>query len=223
VLVSVVHLEGDEETVDVSRWDVERSAQRASFRPGASSPFALSPDGMTLAWTVQGRPSGVWTANLETQERRLIANPGSSAATRWSSRPTAGSSPPSITPAGVRSPTCPYIYVFDAHSGRILLRSPRPFDAPRPGDLHDGRLLARAASTAASSCGDLKAAEESANVSGPASKTEGAEMLVFRPTTGRSSRRPPRHSAALGSEAGGRARPAARHKSNRSGLWPIRP
>jgi WD40 repeat protein len=182
VLVSVVHLEGDEETVEVSRWDVDRSAQRASFRPGASSPFALSPDGMTLAWIVQGRPSGVWTANLETQDRRLIANLGIVRGDTLVFSPD-GRQLAAVHHAGW-SPIpnhCPYIYVFDAHTGRILLRSPRPFDARRGLAIsHDGRLLARGVD-GGFQLWDLKAAEESANVSGPASKTEGADLLVFSP------------------------------------------
>src|SRR6185503_4240147 len=182
VLVSVVHLDGDEETIEVSRWDVERSAQRASFRPGATSPFALSPDGMTLAWIVQGRPSGVWMTNLETQEKRLISNVGIVRGDTLAFSPD-GARIAAVHHAGW-SPFpnhCPYLYLIGAHSGRILIRSPRPFDARRGLAIsHDGKWLARGVD-GGFQLWDLKLLDVTATVSGPASKTEGADLLVFSP------------------------------------------
>jgi WD40 repeat protein len=182
VLVSVGHQETEEEDITVFRWDVERSAVRSSFRPGASPPFALSPDGMTLAWVVQGRPSGIWTANLETEHKRLIANAG---IVRGD---TLVFSPDTKHIAAVHhadwSPLpnhCPYLFVFDALSGRILLQSPRNFDDRRGLAIsHDSRLLARGVD-GGFQLWDLKALEVRVTVNGPASKMEGAEMLVFSP------------------------------------------
>ena len=182
VLVSVVHLVGTREIIEVTRWDVERSAQRASFQPGASSPFALSPDGMTMAWIVQGEPSGLWTTNLEMQENRLVSNVG---IVRGD---TLVFSPDGRRIAAVHhsdwSPIpnhCPYVYLIDAHSGRILLRTPRPFDARYGLAIsHDGRLLARGVEDGFQ-LWDLKTLEVVGTVSGPSSKTEGADLLVFSP------------------------------------------
>lgn len=182
VLVSVVHIAGEQEIVEVCRWDVDRSVQRASFRPGATSPFALSADGMTLAWVVQGRPSGIFRTNLETQETRLIVNVG---IVRGD---TLAFSPDGSRLAGVHhagwSPIpnqCPYLYLIDALSGKILIRSPRPFDARRGLAIsHDGKLLARGVD-GGFQLWDLKALDVTAAASGPASKTEGADLLVFSP------------------------------------------
>jgi len=182
VLVSVVHLDGDHETLEVCRWDVDRSAQRASFRPDASSPFALSPDGMTLAWIVQGKPSSVWTTNLETQEKRLISNVGIVRGDTLVFSPD-GRRIAAVHHAGW-SPIpnhCPYVYLLDAHSGRILLRSPGPFDARRGLAIsHDGGLLARGVD-GGFQLRDLRTLEVCGNLSGPPSKMDGAELLVFSP------------------------------------------
>jgi len=76
---------------------------------------------------------------------------------------------------------CPYVYVFDARTGRILLRSPRPFDERRGLAIaHDGKLLARGVD-GGFELWDLKTMEERTTVSGPSSKMQGAELLVFSP------------------------------------------
>jgi len=182
VLVSVVHVDGEDEVIEVTRWDVDRSAQRASFRPGATSPFALSPDGMTLAWIVQGRPSGVFSTNLETQEKKLLTNVG---IVRGD---TLVFSPNGARLAAVHhegwSPIpnhCPYVYLLDAHTGKILIRSPRPFNARQGLAMsHDGKLLARGVD-GGFQLWDLKTLDVALSVSGPASKTEGADLLLFSP------------------------------------------
>ena len=182
VLVSAVHQEGDKEAIEVVRWDVERSAQRATFRPGATSPFALSPDGMSLSWIVQGRPSGVWTPNLETQENRLVNNIGVSRGDTLTFSPD-GTRIAAVHHAGW-SPIpnhCPYLYLIDARSGRILIRSPRPFDDRQGLAIsHDGKLLARGVD-GGFELWDLKTLEVITTVSGPSSKMEGADLLVFSP------------------------------------------
>lgn len=182
VLVSVVHQEGDQETIEVVRWDVERTAQRASFRPGATSPFALSSDAMSLSWIVQGRPSGVWTTNLETQENRLVNNVAVSRGDTLAFSPD-GSKLAAVHHAGW-SPFpnhCPYLYLLDARSGRILIRSPRQFDDRQGLAMsHGGKLLARGVD-GGFELWDLKTLEVIATVSGPSSKMEGADLLVFSP------------------------------------------
>jgi len=182
VLVSVVHLTGEDEIVEVCRWDVERAVGRSTFRPGARSPFAISPDGLTLAWIVPGSPSGLWAANVETQEQRLLTNV---AIVRGD---TLVFSPDAKQIAAVHhadwSPFpnhCPYVYVIDARTGRILVRSPRPFDERRGLAIsHDGKLLARGID-GGFELWDLKAMEDRTTVSGPSSKMDGAELLVFSP------------------------------------------
>jgi WD40 repeat protein len=182
VLVSIVHQEGDPENIEVVRWDVERTAQRASFRPGATSPFALSSDAMSLSWIVQGRPSGVWTTNLETQENRLVNNVAVSRGDTLAFSPD-GSKIAAVHHVGW-SPFpnhCPYLYLLDARSGRILIRSPRPFDDRHGLAIsHDGKLLARGVD-GGFEIWDLKTLEVIATVSSPSSKTEGADLLVFSP------------------------------------------
>jgi WD40 repeat protein len=182
VLVSVVHAALEQEVIEVCRWDVDRSAQRAAFRPAASSPFALSSDGMTLAWIVPGRPSSLWTTNLETQENRLISNAG---VVRGD---TLVFSPDGKRLAAVHheswSPIpnkCPYVYLVDVPTGRLLLRSPRPFDARRGLAIsHDNKLLARGVD-AGIQLWDLKEMAVMTEVGGPAGKMEGADLLVFSP------------------------------------------
>ena len=182
VLVSMVHGAGEPEAIEVCRWDVERSAQRASFRPAGSSPAALSSDGMTLAWIIPGRPSSLWATNLETQEHRAVSIagvvPGDTLVFSPDGRRLAAVHYESWSPIPNR---CPYVYLIDVPTGRLLLRSPRPFDARRGLALsHDNKLLARGVD-AGFQLWDLNGLEVMTTVSGPPGKMEGADLLVFSP------------------------------------------
>ena len=70
---------------------------------------------------------------------------------------------------------------MDAQSGRIRLRSPRPFDARRGLAVsHDAKLLARGIDQGLE-IWDLKTLEVLSTVIESPQRTEGAEMLVFSP------------------------------------------
>ena len=180
VLVSVVQME--DEATEVTRWDVDRSAVRAVFRPGATPPVALAPDAGTVAWIAPGRPSSIFTTNAETQEKRLISNVG---IVRGD---TMVYSPDGRRIAAVHNETwspipnrCPYVYLIEVHTGKIQLRSPRLFDVRRGLAMsHDGQLLARGID-GGFELWDLKIPEVRAIVSEPSSKSEGAELLIFSP------------------------------------------
>jgi WD40 repeat protein len=181
-LVSVVHSEGEQEDVQVCRWDVTGGVPRDSFAVAATAPFALSPGGASLAWPVRGENAGIRILDLESKSERVLSNigvvPGDTLVyspdgkwlaavhfRRWSPLPN----------------HCPYVYLIDSQTGRIRLRSPRPFDARRGLALsHDARLLARGVDSGLQ-IWDLQALEVRANVDGPGSRTRGAEMLVFSP------------------------------------------
>ncbi len=181
-LVSVAHSEGDAEEVRVSRWDVSGGAPRDSYAVAASPPLALSPDGASLAWPVRGEDAGIKILNVESRTERILPGilvaPGDSLVyspdgkwlgavhhRRWSPFPN----------------HCPYVYLIDSQTGRVRLRSPRPFDARRGLALsHDGRLLARGVESGVQ-IWDLQALEVRANVAEPESRTRGADLLVFSP------------------------------------------
>ena len=181
-LVSVVHAEGEPEDVQVCRWDVTRGVPRDSFSAAATAPFALSPDGASLAWPSRGEHAGIRVLDLESKAERVLSNigvvPGDTLVyspdgkwlaavhqRRWSPLPN----------------HCPYVYLIDAQSGRIRLRSPRPFDARRGLALsHGAGLLARGVDSGLQ-LWDLQALEVRATVDEPDSRTRGAEMLVFSP------------------------------------------
>jgi WD40 repeat protein len=182
VLVSVVQVDAEDEAIEVCRWDVDRSVARSAFRPGASSPVALSPGAGTLAWIAPGKPSSIWTTNLETQEKRLVSNVGivrgDTMAYSPDGRRLAAVHYESWSPFPNR---CPYVYLVEAQTGRIQVRSPRPFDARRGLAIsHDARLLARGVD-GGFELWDLKTPDVRATVSEPSSKSEGAELVAFSP------------------------------------------
>ena len=181
-LVSVAHAEGDPEEARVCRWDVTGGEPRDSFAVAATAPIALSPDGASLAWPARGEEAGIRVLTLDTKSERLLSKvgvaPGDSLVyspdgkwlaavhhRRWSPLPN----------------HCPYVYLIDSQSGRVRLRSPRPFDV-RPGLAlsHDARLLARGIESGLQ-LWDLQALEVKANVAEPDSRTRGADLLVFSP------------------------------------------
>jgi WD40 repeat protein len=181
-LVAVVHSDGDQDDVEVCRWDVTRGVPRETFAAHASPPVALSPDGASLAWPARGGPAGIRVLELESKTERLLSNVGVTAGD------TLVYSPDGKWLAAVHhrdwSPIpnhCPYVYLIDAQTGRIRLRSPRPFDAR--GGLavsHDAKLLARGVD-AGMQLWDLKTLEVRATVNGSPARTGGAELLAFSP------------------------------------------
>jgi WD40 repeat protein len=182
VLVSVVHSEGDQEDIEVFRWDVTRGAPRETLATHAAHPVALSPDGGLLAWPVPGLPSGIAVLDLETKAERLLSKVGVNHGDNLIFSPDgkwiAAVHHAEWSPFPNR---CPYVYLIDAQTGRIRLRSPRPFDARRGLAVsHDAKLLVRGVDDGLQ-IWDLKTLEVRATVSESPQKTEGAEMLVFSP------------------------------------------
>lgn len=182
VLASVVNMAGDRDGVEVCRWDVKMGAPRETFVVGAAYPFTLSPDASALAWAGEGEPAGIRTLNLETKEERLLSKVGVRRGD------TMTYSPDGKWLAAVHfeewSPIpnrCPYVYLIDAQSGRVKLRSPRPFDARRGLAVsHDARFLARGVDVGLQ-IWDLKELDVKATVNGSAASADGARMLAFSP------------------------------------------
>lgn len=181
-LVSVVPSEWETEDVQVCRWDVTRGVPRDSFAVTATAPFALSPDGASLAWPARGEEAGIRVLHIESKAEqvfpRIGVRPGDSLVyspdgkwlaavhhRRWSPLPN----------------HCPYLYLIDSQTGRIRLRSPRPFDACRGLAMsHDARLLARGVDSGLQ-IWDLQTSSVRADVTEPDPRARGAELLVFSP------------------------------------------
>jgi WD40 repeat protein len=182
VLVSVVNAEEDKEMVEVCRWDVQRTESRDTFTADATPPVALSSEGGSLAWALPGQPPGIRVLDLETKVERTFPRIG---VQRGDSMVF---SPDGKWLAAVHyeewSPIpnrCPYLYLIEAKTGRIRLRSPRPFDARRGLALsHDATLLARGIDQGLQ-LWDLKTLEVRATAGDSPSHSTGAELLVFSP------------------------------------------
>lgn len=182
-LVSVVPPEGDQEDAEVCRWDVTRGVPREKFAaPGTAPPLALSPEGASLASPALGEPAGIRILDLETKAQRMLSRVGVHRGDSLIFAPD-GKSIAAVhhedwSPLPNR---CPYLYLVDAQTGRIRLRSPRPFDARRGLALsHDGKLLARGIDRGFQ-IWDLKSLEVRATIGDPPLETSGAELLVFSP------------------------------------------
>jgi WD40 repeat protein len=178
----VVHVDEDRELLEVCRWDVPRGVSRDTFTAGAAEPVALSSEGGALASPVAGWPPAIRLLDLETKAERtfhsidlrrgdsMIFSPDGKwlAAVHfedWSPFPN----------------HCPYLYLIDTQSGRVRLRSPRPFDARRGLALsHDAKLLARGIDQGLQ-LWDLKTLELRATVHETSSRSAGAELLAFSP------------------------------------------
>jgi WD40 repeat protein len=182
-LAAVVCSDGDPEDTEVCRWDVTRGVPREKFQAAGAVPqLALSPEGALLASPALGEPSGIRILDVETKAQRMLSRVG---VNRGDSLIF---SPDGKTLAAMHyedwSPlpnTCPYLYVVDAQTGKIRLRSPRPFDARRGLALsHDGKLLARGIDQGFQ-LWDLKSLEVRATVSDAPLETGGANLLVFSP------------------------------------------
>jgi WD40 repeat protein len=180
-LVSVLHSEGDPVDVEVCRWDVLRGVPRETIAvPGATPPLALSPDGGTLAWPARGEPAGLRILDLDSKAERQLSNvgvtPGDTLAYSPNGKWLAAVHHAAWSPIPNR---CPYVYLLDAQSGRIRLRSPRSFDTRRGLAVsHDAQFLARGVDGGLQ-IWDLQSLEVRADVSGL--RPEGARMLAFSP------------------------------------------
>ncbi|HVE41965.1 MAG TPA: WD40 repeat domain-containing protein [Planctomycetota bacterium] len=182
VLVSVVNAEEDKELVEVCRWDVQRGESRDTFTADAMAPVALSHEGGSLAWPVPGPPGGIRVLDLETKAERnfprIAVHRGDSMVFSPDGKWLAAVHYEDWNPFPNH---CPYLYIIDALSGRIRLRSPRPFDARRGLALsHDAMLLARGVDYGLQ-LWDLKTLEVRATAGDSPSHSTGAELLVFSP------------------------------------------
>jgi WD40 repeat protein len=182
VLVSVVNAEEDKEMVEVCRWDVQRGESRDTFTADGTAPVALSSEGGSLAWPVPGPPAGIRIVDLETKVARNFPKIGVQRGDSMIFSPDgkwlAAVHYEDWNPIPNR---CPYLYVIDALSGRIRLRSPRPFDARRGLAVsHDATLLARGVDQGLQ-LWDLKTLEVRATAGDSPSHSTGAELLVFSP------------------------------------------
>ena len=182
VLVSVVHADEEKELLEVCRWDVQRGESRDTFTADATAPVALSSEGGALAWSVRGQPPGIRVLDLETKTERTFpkigVNRGDSMIFSPDGKWLAAVHYEDWSPIPNR---CPYLYLIEAQTGRIRLRSPRPFDARRGLALsHDARLLARGVDQGLQ-LWDLKTLEVVATVIEAPSRSSGADMLVFSP------------------------------------------
>jgi WD40 repeat protein len=182
VLISVVHADEDRELLEVCRWDVPRGESRNTFTADAAEPVALSSDGGALACPVGGEVPGLRVINLETREERHVSRIPLIRGDRMIFSPDgkwlAAIHYEDWSPIPNR---CPYLYLVEAATGKIRLRSPRPFDARQGLAVsHDARLMARGIDQGLQ-LWDLKTLEVRLNVTELPPRSGGAEMLVFSP------------------------------------------
>jgi WD40 repeat protein len=178
-LISVV--DGDP-YVEVRRWDVKTGESRDLFAPAAAPPVALSSDGSALALPSPGDPAGIRVVDLESRKVRVLSRIGLVPGDTLMFTPEGKS----IAAVHVEdwSPIpnhCPYLYLIDVASGKIQLRSPRPFGATRGLAVsHDGKLLAHGVG-AGLQLWDLEHREVRVVVGSFPAGSEGAALLVFSP------------------------------------------
>ncbi|HLY10002.1 MAG TPA: WD40 repeat domain-containing protein [Planctomycetota bacterium] len=139
----ITMVEGDPEA-EVRRWDVKTGESRDLFTPPAAPPVALAPDGSRLALPSPGDPAGIRVVDLETRHEHVLSRIG------LLQGDALIFTPDSKDVAAVHleewSPLpnhVPYLYLLNAETGKILLRSPRPFGSRRALAVsHDAKLLA---------------------------------------------------------------------------------
>lgn len=181
VLVSVSAAEGDADA-EVCRWDVKRGVPRDKVTPQASPPFAISPEGNTLAWPVSGAKSGIHALDLETHAERLLSKVdvrrGDTLAFSSDGKWLAAAHLEDWSPLPNH---CPYLYLVDARTGKIRKRSPQAFGARRGLALsHDANLLVRGVDTGLE-VWDAKTLELRRSVEEVPERTAGPELLMFSP------------------------------------------
>lgn len=139
----ITMVEGDPE-VEVRRWDVRTGESRDLFTPPAAPPVALAPDGTLLALPSPGDPPGIRVIDLETRKEHLLSRIGLQAGDAMIFTPDSkGVVAVHVEDWSPLPNHVPYLYLLNTGSGRILLRSPRPFGARRAVAVsHSGKLLA---------------------------------------------------------------------------------
>jgi len=178
-LISVV--DGDP-YVEVRRWDVKTGESRDLFAPAAAPPVALSSDGRSLALPSPGDPAGIRVVDLESRSERLLSRIG------LVQGDTLLFTPEGRSIAAVHledwSPIpnhCPYLYLIDVATGKIQLRSPRPFGVTRGLAVsHDAKLLAHGGG-AGLELWDLEHREVRRTIDALPAGNERAALLVFSP------------------------------------------
>jgi WD40 repeat protein len=178
-LISVV--EGDPDA-EVRRWDVKTGESRDLFTPLAAPPVALAPDGSKLALPSPGDPAGIRIVDLETRKERLLSRiqlmKGDAMIFTPDGREVAAVHLEDWSPIPNH---VPYLYLLDATTGRILLRSPRPFGARRALAVsHDSKLLAHGVGEGFE-LWELEHREVRTSLDQIPPGRDGVEMLVFSP------------------------------------------
>jgi WD40 repeat protein len=142
-LISMV--EGDPEA-EVRRWDVKTGESRDLFTPPAAPPVALAPDGSQLALPSPGDPAGIRVVDLETRKERLLSRIGLVAGDALIFTPDSkGVAAVHLEDWSPFPNHVPYLILLDAGTGKILVRSPRPFGSRRALAVsHNTKLLAHA-------------------------------------------------------------------------------
>ena len=169
------------ETV-VRRLEVATGEARDTFSPEAASRVALAPEGGSLAWPVSEESPGLRVLDLESRKSRFLPKISIGQDDPITFSPDgkwlAAVHLESWNPIPNR---CPYLYLVEAASGRVRLRSPRAFGARRGLALsHNGKLLARGIDRGVE-LWDLKTLEVQATVDESWQRSEGAELLLFSP------------------------------------------
>lgn len=178
-LISVV--DGDP-YVEVRRWDVTTGDPRDTFVPPAAPPVALSSDGSALALPSPGDPAGIRVVDLETRKERVLSRiglvPGDTLMFTPEGKSIAAVHLEDWSPLPNH---CPYLYLIDVASGKIRLRSPRPFGSRRGLAVsHDAKLLAHGVGSGLQ-IWDLERRELRVVVDYFPDGSEGADLLVFSP------------------------------------------
>jgi WD40 repeat protein len=178
-LISVV--DGDP-YVEVRRWDVKTGESRDLFAPAAAPPVALSSDGNLLALPSPGDPAGIRVVDLESRKERVLSRigliPGDTLMFTPEGRSIAAVHLEEWSPIPNH---CPYLYLIDVATGKIQLRSPRPFGSTSGLAVsHDGKLLAHGVGSGLQ-LWDLEHREVRGTVDSFPSGEQGATHLVFSP------------------------------------------
>jgi len=178
-LITVV--EGDPDA-EVRRWDVKTGESRDLFTPSAAPPVALAPDGSQLALPSPGDPAGIRVVDLETRKERVLSRIGLLRGDAMIFTPDArGVAAVHLEDWSPVPNHVPYLYLIDVASGKILLRSPRPFGARRALAVsHDAKLLAHGVGEGLQ-LWDLEHREMRTTLDEMPPGSEGVELLVFSP------------------------------------------